>query len=134
MKLVPIQLNKKEYIQTIYSRKEIRDFWEQKGPGRYSSMTRGMDCVVEICEPEEAEFLCALWLRHIYDKPLCTHYNGQTLSLYVGWMLKPQDAIMRTWMLINNVRAGKFKSFPGIPLFDDSENDNTLHIGPSLSA
>lgn len=69
---------------TRYTKGEIKEAWNKDGQGHSNAMKRGDACVVVPCDEEEAIILSALFVRRVFALPTCTHYDGNTLSLYCG--------------------------------------------------
>jgi len=67
-----------------YNEEEIQMFWDTKGQGHHEAVHRGGWCVVIPCDLNQA-IKYSLWFVHkAFAIPTCTHYNGETLSLYCG--------------------------------------------------
>ena len=69
---------------TEYTDKEIQDIWEKDGQGRNQSKSRGPFCVVTTCSKNDAVAICQYFIRNLFAIPTCTHYNGDTVSLFCG--------------------------------------------------
>lgn len=67
-----------------YSKKEIQKLWKKDGQGHSQAMKRDDFCVWTYCNEEDATNLSLWFVHNAFAIPTCTHYNGETLSLYCG--------------------------------------------------
>jgi len=70
--------------QFIYDDEEIRQGWDG-GQGNQQARERGKFCViVPLPDSEFAVGLTHLFVMLVFAIPSCTHWDGETLSMYCG--------------------------------------------------
>jgi len=71
---------------SVYTDAEIEDAWaDTTGQGNRQARLRNAFCVViGLQSKAEAIELSHLFVGSVFAIPTCTHWNGETLSLYVG--------------------------------------------------
>lgn len=67
-----------------YGIMEMVEFWNKEGQGHKEALERGKYCVIVKCNKYDASVLSQIFVNAYFAIPTCTHYNGNTLSLYCG--------------------------------------------------
>lgn len=85
------------HFLSIYEPDEMPIYWEDRGQGHKEAVCRGSMCVVKKCDLQSAKKISAEFVNDLFSIPTCTHYDGETLSLYCGdagsnWQSLFQDA------------------------------------------